>query len=61
MTQAYQKYSGKTKKEIKNLQRIISKIKLTFVDKSTNSLKIAQDFAIEQDLKSFEECNQYPE
>ena len=51
MTYAYQEYSGKNKKRIQELTKNYLKEQITFFkEKSSLSLKAAQDFAIEQDL-----------
>ncbi len=51
MTFAYQEYSGKNKKRIQELTKNYLKKQISFFqEKSSLSLKAAQDFAIEQDL-----------
>ena len=51
MTFAYQQYSGRNKKRIQELTKKYLKEQITFFkEKSSLSLKTAQDFAIEQDL-----------
>ena len=51
MTSAYQEYSGKNKKRIQDLTKKYLKEQITFFkEKSSSSLKSAQDFAIDQDL-----------
>ncbi len=51
MTDAYQEYSGESKKRIQELTKNYLKEQIKFFkEKSSLSLKSAQDFAIEQDL-----------
>lgn len=51
MTYAYQEYSGKNKKRIQELTKKYLKEQIAFFkEKSSLSLKTAQDFAIEQDI-----------
>ncbi len=51
MTDAYQEYSGESKKRIQELTKNYLKEQIKFFkEKSSLSLKAAQDFAIEQDL-----------
>lgn len=51
MTSAYQEYSGKNKRRIQELTKNYLKKQISlFEDKSSLSLKAAQDFAIDQDL-----------
>ena len=63
ITYAYQEYSGKNKKRIQELTKKYLKEQITFFkEKSSLSLKAAQDFAIEQDLSFLgfqEQINNY--